>query len=160
MNIFKLEDSVSPVGSKDIGTVIKFHQDNILIKYPDNSQKWHRRSDLLPVEEIEIIDGGTRMLANKIVYEKEIASTLMDAMKMHGESYYDYKYARSMEDCLIEAGKKHDLSVNMWALLNLAMHWANDVQSWCEDVLAGKDILSELTMAAMIDEEERSTNET
>jgi thiol-disulfide isomerase/thioredoxin len=93
----------------------------------------------------------------KVNTEKQIAHTLMDAIKMHKESYVDrnHGHTRSMEDCLIEAGKKHELSKNMWALLNLAMHWSNDVQWWCDDVLAGKDILEELKQKSIVAEQEK-----
>lgn len=93
--------------------------------------------------------------------EAEIALTLNEAWEMREASYvkeegfYSGEYSRSIEDCLIEAGKKNGLSDNMWALLNLAMHWVNDCQSWSEDVLAGKDILGECNKDA---EEQKELN--
>ena len=82
--------------------------------------------------------------------EQEIALTLDEAWEMKEASYVKGinpheigEYKRSIEDCLIEAGKKNGLSDNMWALLNLAMHWPNDCQCWSEDVLAGKNILED-----------------
>lgn len=80
--------------------------------------------------------------------EKKIAQTIMDAMKAHEASYirgtarYDGggRYKIDMEQCLIDAGQKNGLSKNLWALLNLAMHWINDIQLWAEDILAGSDI--------------------
>lgn len=77
--------------------------------------------------------------------EKQIAQTILDAQKMREESYTcrdgpQGEYKKDIELCLIEAGKKNKLSSNLWSLLNLAMHWWNDIQSWAEDILAGKDI--------------------
>lgn len=78
--------------------------------------------------------------------EKQIALTIQEAQKMREASYDSVarKYKLSDEHCLIEAGKKHELSINMWHLLSLAFHWWNDIQAWSEDVLAGKNILKEL----------------
>ncbi len=77
--------------------------------------------------------------------EKQIAKALMEAKKLHEESYVCVdepfgEYTRCMEDCLQEAFRKEDLSENLWALLNLAVHWWNDVELWCEDILTGKGI--------------------
>lgn len=62
--------------------------------------------------------------------EEAIALTLNEAWEMREASYekanesdFSGEYKRSMEDCLIEACKGNGLSVNMWALLSLAMHW-------------------------------------
>lgn len=75
--------------------------------------------------------------------EKKIAQAILDAQKMREESYYG-EYKRDMEECLIEACKKQGLSLNLWALLNLAMHWWNDIQLWAEDVLAGRNVLDQM----------------
>ena len=81
--------------------------------------------------------------------ERKIAQTILDTQKMREESYVsnifadgsDYgEYKRSIEECLIKAGKKNGLSPNLWALLSLAMLWWDDIQLWAEDILAGKDI--------------------
>lgn len=97
--------------------------------------------------------------------EEAIALTLEQAWHMREVSYERKnnehgvdkfgECKRSIEDCLIEAGKKNGLSDNMWALLNLAMHWANDCQSWSEDVLAGKNILEDCEKFAKEQEQER-----
>ena len=94
--------------------------------------------------------------------EQEIALTLDEAFEMREASYVkgetvDFgEYSRSMEDCLIEAGKKNGLSNNMWALLNLAAHWGNDdCQSWSEDVLAEKNILEKCEKEALEQEQEK-----
>lgn len=91
----------------------------------------------------------------KMNTEKNIANTLMDAMKMHEESYQGMtqEYNLSMEHCLIEAGKKHNLTMNMWALLNLAMHWSNDIQCWADDVMAEKNILDECNKKTIMEGE-------
>ena len=52
-------------------------------------------------------------------------------------------YTKDIEECLVHTCKEQGLSTNLWALLNLAMHWWNDIQLWAEDVLAGKNILKE-----------------
>lgn len=89
--------------------------------------------------------------------EKKIAKAILDAQKMREESYVptwekadddglrtDYgEYTKDFETCLIEACKQQGLSANMWCLLNLAMHWPNDIQLWAEDVLKGVNILDE-----------------
>lgn len=80
--------------------------------------------------------------------EKKIAQAILDAQKMREESYEQSlvdnsgigHYKRDMEECLIESCKKHGLSLNLWALLNLAMHWCNDIQLWAEDILAGRNV--------------------
>ena len=78
--------------------------------------------------------------------EKKIAEAIMDAIKMHEESYCRSieesigEYKLQMEECLIISCKKHELSPNLWALLNLAMHWINDIQLWCVDILADKTV--------------------
>lgn len=88
--------------------------------------------------------------------EKKIAQAILDAQKIYEGSYVDGKgddclqrfaygeYKRDMESCLIESCKKHELSLNLWALLNLSMHWYNDIQLWAEDVLAGRNILDQM----------------
>ena len=82
--------------------------------------------------------------------EKKIAQAILDAQKMREESYYfptgDVRfrgYKLDIETCLIKTCKQQGLSENLWALLDLAMHWWNDIQLWAEDVLAGKNILDE-----------------
>ena len=82
--------------------------------------------------------------------EKRIAGAILDAQKMR-EASYDTTgsatdpgfYKLDMEECLIATCKQRGLSPNLWALLNLAMHWWNDIQLWAEDILAGKNILEE-----------------
>lgn len=74
--------------------------------------------------------------------EKAIAKTLIEAQKMREESYIKGtgRYALEIEHCLIECSKQNKLSPNLWSLLTLAMSWWNDVQLWCEDVLADRII--------------------
>jgi len=82
--------------------------------------------------------------------EKQIAQAIVDAQKMYEESYLYGNgerigyYTKEMEDCLIATCKKNKLSSNLWALLNLAMHWDNNIQLWAEDVLTDKNILEEM----------------
>ena len=83
-------------------------------------------------------------------YEKRIAGAILDAQKMREESYDTTGsatdpgfYKLELEECLIHTCKQRGLSPNLWALLNLGMHWWNDIQLWAEDVLAGKNILEE-----------------
>ena len=77
--------------------------------------------------------------------EKKIAQAIIDAQKMRENSYSEEKqeYNFLIEKCLIETCKQQNLSSNLWALLNLAMHWWNDIQLWAEDILADKNILEE-----------------
>ena len=83
--------------------------------------------------------------------EKKIAEAILDAQKMREESYvlengHNHEvgaYNLSMEECLIKTCKQQGLSPNLWALLNLAMHWWNDIQLWAEDIMADKNILEE-----------------
>lgn len=114
--------------------------------------KWNADSDYNSSEEaakrVTLLNGGTTIEIN---YEKQIAQTILDAHKLHEESYYvcfdddsgtgDYKL--DWEECFIEASKKNNLSDNIWSLLCLANHWSNDIQLWAEDVLANKNILEE-----------------
>ncbi len=92
--------------------------------------------------------------------EKKIAKTILNAQKLHEESYVpapetpdtynddgslkirtDFgSYSKDIETCLIEAGKEQGLSVNLWYLLSLAVHWMNDATAWAEDVLADRNI--------------------
>ena len=82
--------------------------------------------------------------------EKKIAQAIIDAQKMREESYvpdtsiltpsYCGEYTKDIETCLIYTCKQRGLSTNLWALLNLAMHWQNDIQLWAEDILAGRDV--------------------
>ena len=88
-----------------------------------------------------------------ITYEKKIAHAILDAQKMHEESYAITEwdngdeiaghYELEIEECLTATCKQQGLSENLWALLDLAMHWWNDIQLWAEDVLVGKNILDE-----------------
>lgn len=91
--------------------------------------------------------------------EKKIAGAILDAQKMREASYQpDWidgqiegvkintgfgEYKLTIEECLIATCKQRGLSPNLWALLNLGMHWWNDIQLWAEDVFAGKNILEE-----------------
>ena len=84
--------------------------------------------------------------------EKKIAETVLDAIKMRKGSYVEpsgnggiggYKY--DMEFCLIECCKKNGLSENLWALLDLAMHYQNDLVFWAEDVLADRKTLDQMS---------------
>lgn len=92
--------------------------------------------------------------------EKQIALTVLAAQKMREESYSEDlgDYTLSIETCLMQGAKRHELSDNMWALLALAMHWWNDIQDWAKDVLAGKNILDELDTASKIDAQERGVS--
>jgi len=87
--------------------------------------------------------------------EKKIAQAILDAQKMHEDSYVVDKFwgdgsgeishhELEIEECLIATCKKHGLSPNLWYLLSLAMHFWNDVQIWANDVLAGKNISDEI----------------
>lgn len=75
--------------------------------------------------------------------EKAIAEAIMDALKMHEESGDGEtgQYSKTMEECLLRTCAIHSLTGNMWALLNLAMHWVNDIQCWCDDIMAGRDVM-------------------
>ena len=87
--------------------------------------------------------------------EKKIAQAILDAQKYREESYVTEdgnknpernkfgEYQLSIEECLQVACENQGLSENLWCLLNLAMHWWNNIQLWAEDVLAGKNILEE-----------------
>lgn len=92
--------------------------------------------------------------------EKQIAQTVLTAQKMREASYSEElrDYTLSIESCLIGAGKTHELSDNMWALLTLAIHWWNDIQIWANDVMAGKNILEELDTESKIDAQERGVS--
>jgi len=80
--------------------------------------------------------------------EKKIAQAILDAQKMYEDSYKVAgssfgSYKLELEECLIVTCKQQGLSDNLWALLNLAMHWWNDIQLWAESVLADKNFLDE-----------------
>ena len=81
--------------------------------------------------------------------EKKIAQAILDAQKIREGSYFTPdgetigEFTKDIEECLITTCKQQGLSGNLWALLNLAMHWWNDIQLWAEDVLADKNILEE-----------------
>ncbi len=81
--------------------------------------------------------------------EKQIAQTIIDAQKMREDSHVASTadphghYQLELEDCLIKAGERNGVSPNLWALLNLAMHWWNDIQLWAEDIIAGREIPKE-----------------
>ena len=88
-------------------------------------------------------------------YEKQIAHTILDAQKMHEESYSDVPecgYTRDWGTCFIDAAEKNKLSPNLWYLLNLANHWHNDTQQWAEDMLAGKQIIDQVIKPEDIEE--------
>jgi len=80
--------------------------------------------------------------------EKKIAQAIMDAIEMREGSYCIPigdgsgigTYKLQIEECLVASCKKNGLSENLWALLNLAMHWINDIQLWAEDILAGRNV--------------------
>ncbi len=92
--------------------------------------------------------------------EKKIAGAILDAQKMREESYFTPNgeeigtYKKDIEECLIETCKQQGLSPNLWALLDLANHWYNDIQQWAEAILADKNILEECAKdeARMVDE--------
>ena len=90
------------------------------------------------------------MLMNE---ERQIAQAIMDAQKMQQESFDGEEYTKDITACLLETCTKHGLSPNMWALLNLAMHWWNDIQCWANDVMAGKNILDECNQEPMSDDD-------
>jgi len=77
---------------------------------------------------------------------KQIAQAILDANKMHEESYRSEarnkvgRYTLELEECLTITCKKNDVSPDLWVPLALAMHWWNDLQLWAEDILAGRDI--------------------
>lgn len=92
--------------------------------------------------------------------EKKIAQAIFDAQKMREDSYVSNwekdpghrsaglrtnfgEYTKDIDECLITTCKQQGLSPNLWALLNLAMHWWNDMEIWAKDVLASKNILEE-----------------
>lgn len=74
--------------------------------------------------------------------EKKIAQALMDALKMRDDSYChdSSRCTMNITDCLINTCKDQGLSSNLWALLDLGIRWENDVQLWCEDILADRDV--------------------
>lgn len=81
--------------------------------------------------------------------EKKIAGAILDAQKMREKSYLpaidsqgnDFgEYQKSIEECLVKTCEQRGLSPNLWALLNLAMHWWNDIQLWAEDIFAGRNV--------------------
>ena len=85
--------------------------------------------------------------------EKQIAQAIMDAQKMQEESFDGEEYTKDITDCLLETCKKYELTDNLWALLNLAMHWMNDIQCWADDIMAGKNILDECNREPMNDDD-------
>ncbi len=74
--------------------------------------------------------------------EKEIAKAVVEAQKLREASYIagTGRYKLDMEECLMKTCKKNNCSTNLWFLLNLAIHWWNDIQLWAEDILSDKDI--------------------
>ena len=90
--------------------------------------------------------------------EKKIAQAILDAQKMREESYEVKpgmenmgaltesigEYKLEIEECLIKTCEEQGLSENLWALLNLAMHWWNDIQLWAEDILADRNVLDQM----------------
>lgn len=75
--------------------------------------------------------------------EKPIAKAIKEAHQLHEESWQidAGEYTKSWEECFIKACEKFKLPVNIWYILFLANHWYNDLQSWSEIILAGKNIL-------------------
>jgi hypothetical protein len=86
--------------------------------------------------------------------EKKIAKALLDAMRMREDSYSEdeMEYTKYNEDCLIAACKLHGLSPNLWALLSLGIQWGNDIQRWCEDVLADKNVMDSVITQEQLDD--------
>ena len=70
--------------------------------------------------------------------EKKIAHAILDAQKMHEESYIKEtkQYRLAIEHCVEATCRNHGLSSNLWELLSLAIHWWNDAQLWAEEILA------------------------
>jgi len=73
--------------------------------------------------------------------ERTIARTILDAQAMRTESYNETtdRYARTLEGCLVIAGRRNGLSPNLWYLLTLAMVWwedGYDAKAWAKDILA------------------------
>lgn len=94
-------------------------------------------------------------------YEKQIAQTILDAQKIHGEGYISHNenlcggyYAEDWETCFIIAARENKLSPNMWYLLHLANHWYNDIQQWAKDTLAGKNVYDQLIKPEDIESED------
>ena len=50
------------------------------------------------------------------------------------------EYSKDIETCTLKAAKEQGLSINLWYLLSLAVHWMNDATAWAKDVLAGRNI--------------------
>ena len=97
--------------------------------------------------------------------EKKIAGAILDAQKMREESHvasvdepYGH-YQLEIEECLIATCKQRGLSPNLWALLNLAMHWWNDIQLWAEDILARRNVLDQMQTPDEIAAEMESKDE-
>lgn len=99
--------------------------------------KWNPESDH---ESIESAAERVSFLNGAINQEKQIAQAILDAQKIHKESYKPGKmlyglpveigkYSKSKEECFIAACKNNDLSPNLWYLLELANHWHNDIQA-------------------------------
>ena len=86
--------------------------------------------------------------------EKKIAQAIMDAQKMHQETYDEDKGEHTFDimQCLAITCTKHGLSTNMPVLLDLTMHWWNDIQVWADDVTAGKNILAECERPPQLDD--------
>lgn len=70
--------------------------------------------------------------------QKQIATAIMAAIKEHEASYDSntWLYTKDLDECFITACK--DLPTELWYVLSLANHWSNDLQGWCEDILADK----------------------
>ena len=72
--------------------------------------------------------------------EKKIAQAILDAHKMHEESYDETaelgeEYKSPYDFCFQLACEKLKLSPNLWEILILANHWYNDLAVWAEGIL-------------------------
>ncbi len=78
--------------------------------------------------------------------EKKIAQAILDAQKMHKESWVVNSgyYRLDIGECLVKSCKQNNLSENLWQLLTFAFYWCNDIQDWAENVLAGTNVAGEL----------------
>lgn len=82
--------------------------------------------------------------------EKKIAQAILDAQKMRKESYFvsagsDFgEYRPDIAECLIKTCKEQGPTQNMWCLLDLAMHWWNNIQLWAETTLMGEEISDDI----------------
>jgi hypothetical protein len=75
--------------------------------------------------------------------EKQIAQTILDAIKIHEASWDNSghgKYIKDEYDSFKEAAEKNKIPENLWYVLTLANHWTNDLQNWAEHILKGKNM--------------------